>query len=219
MLARLFAALGFALVPVAAFAAGLTVSPQKIERAAPAYQLTVAYPRTGNATIDDAIVAWAKHEADEFVSYTGEARLDEGTPWSLNVTYKVARNDGVVFAVVFKAAMNDDGNHTHFAFTTFNYAMPGARRLTLGDVVLPEAFAKMRAYALAHMVSESPDFGAEVAEDVGLSPVEATFAAFTLARDSITVYFTPEQLGNMTSAGGHATIPFGELSGLLRARP
>lgn len=201
----------------AASAAGVPVTPQKLTRATAAYRFTIAYPRTGNTAIDAELAAWAKREAAEFADYTGRARLEgEERPWSLDVTYKIPRNDSGMFAVVFAGAMNDDGNHTHFSFTTFNYVMPGARRISISEVVAPQAFARMRGFAVTHMVSEDPDFGAEVA-DGGLDPQPETFEAFTVSPAAITVWFTPEQLGNMTSAGGHTVIPLTELKGLLRA--
>ncbi len=205
------------LAGTAAQAAPLPVQTLRIDRKAPTHTIAIAYPKTGNGAIDAEIAAWAKHEADEFAGYTKDARLDDpGRPWSLEITCKVARNDAAMFAVMCASATNDDGNHTHFAFTTFDYVMPAAQRISISNVMKPEAYAKMRAYAVAHMVSEDPDFGAEVAADVGLPPVAATFAAFTLSPTAITVWFTPEQLGNMTSAGGHAVIPLSELKGLLR---
>jgi hypothetical protein len=202
------------LLALAAAAQGSILSTIQIARKTADYEIAIKYPYTGVPTVDREIAAWAKAQADTFVAYVKNDRQG-GDPWTLRIDYKIARSDGEMLEVLFKGQMADDGNHTHFTFTSFNYRMPGARRVSISDIVAPAAFAKMRAYAAAHMTAEDADFEAEVVEG-GLAPTPQNFAAFVLTPATLTVYFTPDQLGDLTSAGGHTTIPLGELKGLLR---
>lgn len=210
----LFFALAASLAAVTA-ANAIPVKALRIVGKTADYQITVKYPHTGVATIDAEIAIWAKKQTVDFIAYVKSDR-EEGSPWEMSVDYKIARNDAQMFEVLFKREIGDDGNHTHFEFTSFDYLMPDAHRVFIPEVVIPAAYAKMRAYAAAHMVPEDPDFDAEATEG-SLAPVPDTFAAFTISPSAITVWFTPEQLENMTSAGGRATIPLTELKGMIRA--
>lgn len=201
-----------------AAAAAIPVKVQHLVRKTVAYEIDITYPQTGVAAIDREIAAWAKDQADNFVVYCRKNQVpgfSGMTGWGLQITYKVTRNDAQMFEAAFHREIGDDGNHTHFAFPTFNYMMPGAHRVFIEEVVAPAAYAKMRAYAVAHVVSEDPDYGAEIGEG-SLPPDPDTFAAFSMSPTAITVWFTPEQLDNVTSAGGHAIIPLAELKGLVR---
>lgn len=179
------------------------------------YELTIKYPQTGIPTIDRELAAWAKQQSANFIKYVKEDRQD-GAPWSLTINCTAARNDAQMLEFLCKSEMADDGNHTHFDFTSFNYMMPDAHRVFVAEVVTSGAYAKMRAYAAAHMVPEDSEFDAQVADAAALPPVAESFAAFAITPSAITVWFSPEQLGNMTSAGGHVTIALTELKGTIR---
>jgi uncharacterized protein YecT (DUF1311 family) len=198
-----------------AAAAPLPVTAQKLAHREHSHDYNISYPQTGIVAIDREIAAWARKQVADFTAYVKHDQQEGEGAWSLGITYKIVRNDAQMFEAVFNQQMGDDGNHTHVDFTTFDYLMPDAHRVFIPEVVMRAAFPKMRAFAAAHTVSEDPDFGAEVAEG-GLPPEASTFAAFTMSPSAITIWFTPEQLGNMTSAGGHATIPLAEIKGLIR---
>ena len=59
------------LLAAPALAAGLKVEKATIEKKTTTYEISVEYPRTGNAALDADIAAWAKAQADDFVNALG----------------------------------------------------------------------------------------------------------------------------------------------------
>src|ERR1700675_3626254 len=82
---------------VPAPAAGyLTVQTQHLDRKAANYEITIMYPRTGVAAVDDQVAQWAKSQADAFMQSAADKQPGE-TAWTLDISYTITRNDSEMF--------------------------------------------------------------------------------------------------------------------------
>src|SRR4051794_5918063 len=107
---------GACLAAGAATARDLTVKSRSIEKATDAYEISIEYPQTGQAAIDKEIAAWARKEADDFIKLAATDRQPEENAYRLDVSFEVARNDGAIFAVVFREETDTGGAHPNHDF-------------------------------------------------------------------------------------------------------
>ncbi len=168
------------LLAAPAWAAGLRIETGKIEKETDAYTISVEYPKTGNATIDAEIGAWAQKEYDDFVKLSTEDRQPDQNAYDLEVTFDVGRNDAGGFGVLFTEYTDTGGAHPNSDFTTFNYVMPDAWRVYLPEIFDgPKALKRISALAVADLKKQlaGPDGGSdeETIQD-GAGPAWDNFA-------------------------------------------
>src|SRR5258708_26462679 len=107
------------LVSESAVANGLPVKTVSVDKKTDAYEISIAYPATGNAAIDREIATWAKQQAGDFVKLaTGDHQPGENA-YQLDWSYDVARNDAALFAVIFSEETDTGGAHPNHDFATF----------------------------------------------------------------------------------------------------
>ena len=97
-----------------ALASGLPVQERKIASKTAQVEISVAYPRTGNAAIDAQLGQWARQQADDFRNIDD---VGSGSPWSLDIDYEIPRNDGTLFSVVFRIDNYAGGAHPNYNST------------------------------------------------------------------------------------------------------
>jgi uncharacterized protein YecT (DUF1311 family) len=203
-----------------ALAAGVKVGKETIEKKTDAYEVSVEYPRTGNAALDADIAAWAKAQADDFVKLSTEDRQPEENPYALDVTYEVPRNDADWFAVVFTIYTDTGGAHPNTDFATMNYAMPDGWRIYLPEIFGGrKALEKISALAIADLTKRltGPD-GMSDADTIhgGAGPAWDNFQDFVLEPKVLHIDFPPYQVAAYAAGPQESDIPLASLKGFIR---
>ncbi len=208
--------------------AELKVGTVNIDRKTETVDIEVAYPKTGNATIDKLVADWAndmvadfeKSADEDFASFKEDN--DDPPPWtySLYLTFEVARNDAEMFVVDFDEEIFTGGAHPNHDIETFNFMMPDAWR-----VYLPEIFAgkpaleKISALAIADLGRQfdNPDSMSDLDWlKTGAGPSWSNFQDFLLLPDTLVIRFPPYQVAAYAAGDQKVEIPLSALSGLMR---
>lgn len=226
LLAALAVSAAFAAAPAAA---ELKVETVNIDRKTETVDIEVAYPKTGNPSIDKLFADWAndmvagfeKSAAEDFASFK-EDNGGEAPPWtySLYLTFEVPRNDAEMFVVDFDESIFTGGAHPNHDIETFNFMMPDAWR-----VYLPEIFAgkpaleKISALAIADLERQFDNPDSMSDPDwlkTGAGPSWSNFQDFLLLSDTLVIRFPPYQVAAYAAGDQKVEIPLSEFAGLMR---
>ena len=192
---------------------GLRVT-QRTERrndTAKKLKATRAYPDTANDAVDAEIAAVVDRLAD-----AAEKKLPSKASklaWAdTGATVRVTGTDTVSFLVLAQAAV--DNERTWTAFETAVYQLSTGRRLTLDDVLLPEADDALRAAVREQLAAYFPDEPADPGALEALA-AEVRTAPFTLSPAYLILHYRVDCLypGRLTLM--HVRIPYRSLSGWL----
>jgi len=181
------------------------------------YETTCEYPQTGHAAIDKEIAAWAKGFIRDFETQTKHDHQPQERPYSMDLRYKIARNDNEVFAVVFHDAYDQGGAHPNSAIITFNFLMPDGWRVYLGEIIKPDGFARVSELAIADL-----DRKLQLAppnDDVvrsGAGPYSFNFTEFTLLKNEIVLHFDPYAVASYADGPQEAHLALGDLKDVIR---
>jgi uncharacterized protein YecT (DUF1311 family) len=217
ILAAFGVAMGFASW---ATAAPLAVERREIKDAKAAYTMAIAFPKTGHRAIDPMLEAWARDAERDFLDIAKEAGGPPG-PWSLDVTYEVARNDAAMFAVVFTHGSYTGGAHPNSHTRTFNFLMPDGVEVELPELFTPRGMAQISDDAVAQL---SKRLLAQEMSDAdwikrGAGPNGRNFRSFVLKADVLTLYFDAYQMAPYVAGPQEATMARAKLKGSERADP
>jgi len=216
--------LALAVVTAALFAAApalaaLPVKTVKISEKHKEYEISVAYPRTGNKAIDVETASWAKKEIADF---RGEAAGNDGDgssgPYSLDIAFDVARNDDKVFAVVFTESTYEGGAHPNSFFNTMNFLMPDGWQVYLQEIFTPDALKTISRLATADLKNRlKPDqgFDADMIKS-GAGPDWSNFADFTILRDALDIQYAPYAVAPYVAGPQETKIPLSALKPFFR---
>lgn len=104
-----------------------------ITRTSKTLTLSVHYPVTGRAVMDRLFADYARARIAE----VGEPPPGQshGVPYTLNLSYKITRNDARYFAVLFSVENYTGGAHGSHFQESFVFLMPGERRVFLPELV------------------------------------------------------------------------------------
>lgn len=212
--------------PGGALAAPLPVETASIEQSTEQYDLAVYYPRTGLAAVDDVIGGWARGLADGFVNQANEdfANFASGDrpPWSysLDLNFRVARNDDVLFAVNFDESVFTGGAHPNHDVKTFNMLMPDGWQVFLPEIFDPLGVERISELAIADLLRQW-DGGDSMSDDdwltTGAGPEWSNFENFLLLEDRLIIRFPPYQVAAYAAGEQIVELPLAELDGLMRA--
>ena len=208
------------LLAAPALAAGVKVEKATIEKKTGAYEISVEYPRTGNAPVDADIAAWAKAQADDFVNLSvGDRQADEN-PYALDITYEVPRNDADWLAVVFTIYTDTGGAHPNTDFAAMNYVMPDGWRIYLPEIFGGrKALEKISALAIADLTKRltGPD-GMSDADTIhtGAGPAWDNFQDFVLEPKVLHIDFPPYQVAAYAAGPQETDIPLSALKPFMR---
>jgi uncharacterized protein YecT (DUF1311 family) len=217
--------LALALMIAAAFAASpalakLPVKPVKIAIKHKQYEIDIAYPQTGNKSVDAAIADWAKKETSDFKS---DAAGNDGDSsiggYTLDIEYDVARNDDEIFAVVFTESTFEGGAHPNTNFRTMNFLMPDGWQVYLPEVFTDAGLKKISQLAIADLNKQltSPDEMSDkdwIARGAG--PDWDNFGDFTLLPDALDIQYAPYNVAAYAAGPQETKIPMAPLKPFLR---
>lgn len=217
--------LALALVIAAAFTASpalakLPVKAMKTTVKQKKYEIDVAYPQTGNKTVDAAIAGWVK---DEVAQFKDDAAGNDGEgaygAYTLDIAFDVARNDDEVFAVVFTESIFEGGAHPNTNFRTMNFLMPDGWQVYLPEVFTQAGLKKISQLAIAALNKQltGPDSMSDkdwIARGAG--PSWDNFGDFTLLPNALDIQYAPYNVAAYAAGPQETKIPLAPLKPFLR---
>lgn len=202
----------------------LPVETAHLTDRSPVYTIAVAYPRTGDAKIDADLFATVNTIVQSFRKEARSMHDAHDGPYSLVVTFRVARNDAKMFAAVFTDEWDFHGAHPNDELVTANYLRAGSWR-----VYLPELFDGARGLArISALATADLDrqllVGANAMTDPawiarGADAHWDNFADFVLLPDALEVDFPPYAVAAYAAGVQTARIPLARLKDVLRPDP
>jgi len=214
----LLAALAWS-APASAAMANLTVQTQHLDRKTANYEITIMYPRTGVAAVDDQVAQWVKAQAANFAQSAADKQPGE-TAWTLDISYTVTRNDSEMFETLFEYDTYTGGAHPNMEYHTLNFMLPDGTRVYLPEIVGTAGIAKVSEIAIKNLIDQIAT-GAEPVSDadtirMGAGPHADNFAAFTVTKDSLRLYFAPYAVASYAAGPQTTEIPLSKLRGVMR---
>ena len=204
----------------AASAAGLKVSERKISDKKPSYEIEFAYPQTGVAAIDRAIETWVKEQAQTFAGYAKDWRPQQ-QPFSGEISYEVARNDGAMFGVLFTYYTYTGGAHPNSNFTAFNFLLPDGANVEIGELFTNagiERISKLSIGSLKHELMPNGDGDTDwIAK--GAAANGANFENFILKANELALYFDAYHVAAYAVGPQEVHIPLAQLRAFMRPDP
>ncbi|MBS0469686.1 MAG: DUF3298 domain-containing protein [Proteobacteria bacterium] len=207
-------------LPALASAAGLPVTKKVDKLKSRDFDISIAYPLTGNKAIDGTIRAFVARSIADFRGY-GADRLPDERAYSLDTTYEIERNDGKIFAVVFSEYLDTGGAHPNSDYKTFNFSVPSGAEVFLPEIVDGSAgidrVSKLAVAGLIRAIATGPDSLSD-ADSIrrGAAPLADNFKHFVLLADRLHILFPPYQVAAYAAGPQEVFIPLAKLKDVLR---
>jgi uncharacterized protein YecT (DUF1311 family) len=198
--------------------AALPVSKKSFAEHTRIYEAKFAFPHTGHPTIDKEVADWAHAFIDDFAAESNKDHQPQERPYTADLRYEIARNDGEVFAIVFHYAYDLGGAHPNSATITFNFLLPDGWRVYLPEIIKHDGFGRVSELAIADL-----DRRLEIAppndESVrsGAGPYSFNFPEFTLLKNEIVLWFDPYAVAGHADGTQQAHIPLSNLKDVMRS--
>jgi uncharacterized protein YecT (DUF1311 family) len=188
------------------------------------YDISVAYPQTGVKAIDEELAAWAKTLLAGFRKDADDDRMTGETAYVLDVTYKIARNDGQVFAVLFEEYADMGGAHPNHDYYTANYLMPDGWRVYLPEVLDGarglKRISELTRADLDKRIATGPDAMSDTdSVKAGTAPDWNNFRDFILMPNAVMLHFPPYQVASYAARPQSSAIPIASLRDVIRIDP
>lgn len=217
---RLLAATLMLCMPALACAAGLPVTKKVDKLKNRDFEISVAYPLTGNKAIDGTIKAYVSKSIADFRGFGADREAGERS-YTLDTSYEIARNDGKIFAVVFTNYLDTGGAHPNSDFKTFNFTVANGAEVFLPEIVDGSAgidrVSKLVVAKLIHDIASGPEPLSD-ADSIrrGAAPLAANFQDFVLLSDRLHIFFPPYQVAAYAAGPQEVYIPLAQLKGVMR---
>lgn len=208
--------------PAQAANGSLPVQVKKFSAHKPSYTIELAYPHTGQQAIDGEIEAWARGLAKDFADAVAQEETPPAGPWSAELTYEVARNDGRMFSVLFSYYSYMGGAHPNTVFEAFNFLRPDGLRIELPELFTPRGVERISALAIAQLrkTLTGPD-GMSDTDWIGrgAGPNAKNFRNFILLANELVIHFDPYQVAAYAAGPQEARIALAKLKDAMRGDP
>lgn len=199
---------------------GAQAQAAEISRKTDDIHIAVRYPSLGQTVIDADMVHWVTELVQDFEQNFGQPgmRVPEAPPFSLHISYNVARSSDRAVSVIFEVDSYTGGVHGNTDILVRTYDMQSGRLLTPEHIFedVESALQMMSTYcATALRIA----LGEAVVEDMlkaGTSPDMDNFLALALGPHGVRVYFQPYQVAPWSAGPQTVDIP---LDALGEARP
>ena len=220
VLLRVGVALGLVLFGGEALADGnLPVQTLHLDRKSANYEIAILYPRTGNAAIDARVAEWAEQHADQFAADSAGKGPDE-SPYSLDVSYTVTRNDSEMFETLFEYDSYTGGAHPNHELFTLNFMLPDGAQVYLPEIVGLDGIKRVSELARKNLIDEltkgSDPSSNEDMVRMGTEPQADDFDIFTITKSELILYFSDYQVAPYASGPQMTRIPLSKLRGVVR---
>jgi uncharacterized protein YecT (DUF1311 family) len=200
--------------------AKLPVKTVKIAEKHKQYEIDVAYPKTGNETIDAAMADWVEGEVSQFRDDAADNDEDSvSEPYRLGIDFKVARNDQKMFAVVFRYTIDEGAAHPNTVFPTMNFLMPDGWQVYLPEIFTEAGLKRISKLAIADLDKQlvGPDGMGEDSIASGAGPEWDNFRSFVMLPDALDIQFAPYDVGPYAAGAPETEIPLPTLKPFIRA--
>ncbi|MBZ0087793.1 MAG: DUF3298 domain-containing protein [Thermomonas sp.] len=201
-----------------ALASSLQVQERKIESKNAQVEISVAWPRTGNAAIDAQLGQWAKQQADDYRNVSADD-VGSGSPWSLDIDYEIPRNDGKLFSVVFGIYSYAGGAHPNHNSVAFNFLLPEGAQIDIEQVIDGrKGLQRLSALTIAKLNRALLPDELSMPEMIqgGAGPEWGNFQTFVLLPDKLKILFDPYAVGPYSSGPQEVEFPLSALKDILR---
>jgi len=210
-----------AALPSATRAAGLPAAKSTYAEKNKAFDISVEYPKTGNAAIDAVLTAYAKGSAQKFKAESADARQPNDPAYTLETTFHVDRNDGKIFAVVFEEYMDTAGAHPNGNYTTFNFSVPDGQQIFLPEMLDGARGIKKLSDLVIADLTKRIGSGADAMTDadtikMGAGPYADNFKDFVLLPDKIHILFPAYQVAAYAAGPQEAYVTLASLKDVIR---
>jgi len=210
-------AVGLALICAApACARGLAVRAAHIEQDTKLNLVNVSYPVTGVKAIDRDI---AQDVAKLRKDYANTPDSGEDRAYSLDVSYRVLRNDGAMFVAELDIETDTGGAHPNHETRIFNYLMPDGWRVFLPEIVGHDGIARVSRLAIAALKRQNREdqFSDDDWIARGAGPEADNFRAFAWLPKRLRIVFDEYQVAAYAAGPQQVDIPLAALQGAIRA--
>jgi uncharacterized protein YecT (DUF1311 family) len=215
-----FLALTFAFcmsVAATGVAAPLKLVKQEIKETKRAYEIKLAYPRTGHPAIDRTLEAWTRELATSFAKDASEAK--DNMTWDEELTYEVPRNDGQVLSLVFTLSNFTGGAHPNSTFRTFHFLLPDGDNAEIAEIFSLRGIRRISDISIARLRRDLA--GPEGMSDTdwiakGAAPNARNFANFVLTPRELTLHFDSYQVAAYAAGPQEVRIPLSQLQDTMR---
>lgn len=173
--------------------------------------VSIYYPHTGNARIDDELAHWSDARLRTFVS--GVAALGEGkSRYGMEIDYTLSQASPRYLSVVFRISTETGGTRPDLGFTTFTYDLAEGRALSLKELFRDPAglLLFLSDYAREEL-QERLGRGERELLLRGTSPSDVNFEFFALRPDGLEIIFPPYQVAGSGRGEQSVTVPLEKL--------
>lgn len=186
------------------------VSEQRLDERGGGYNITAAYPLTGDERITADLKAFVQSQIDQFKEDTAWATDPSIAPaeadsLSLDVTYIESMNE-YADNYVFTIASYTGGAHGLQATVTYSYDEHG-KRLTVADLFIngTDGLTTVSTYVMKVLSSRKLSDQGWITE--GAAPTVENYDSFTIDTGSITFIFDPYQVAPYAAGKQTVTVP------------
>ncbi len=205
-----------------ASSAQLTVIERKIVEKKPTYEITFAYPQTGNQAIDREIDTWARGMARDFASAATEDHPPQDRAYSGELSYEVVRNDPAMFGVLFTYYTYTGGAHPNSNFTAFNFVLPSGASVEIGEIFTNAGIERISRIAIDSLKRDlrGPDGSGDtdwIAR--GAAANGNNFRNFILKPNELALHFDAYQVAAYAVGPQEVHIPLAQIKSFMRPDP
>jgi len=205
----------------AASAAGLPLTKKTLAFQNKAFDITVAYPQTGNKPLDAVLADFARKQVADFKTF--EPDLAGGDhQYTLDVSYDVERNDGQMFGIVFTIFADTGGAHPNTDFSAFNFVLPSGEQVFLPEIVDgARGMKRVSDLAIAGLIKTigTGEDSMSTKEDItsGAAPDALSLKDFVWLPKELHIHFPPYQVAAYAAGPQEVSIPLTDLKGYIRS--
>ena len=203
-----------------AMAAGLPVASKSIIIKTKDIDVSVHYPQTGNKAIDASLLAYARKAVDDFKASAVDKQPGEDA-YTMELTYKIERNDAQILAVVFTEEAYAGGAHGNSDFATLSFLLPDGAQIFLPEIVDgSRGIARISSLAtsiLIRTIGSGPDAASDADTiKTGAGPLADNFKDFVWLPNRLHIYFPPYQVASYAAGPQEVNIPMSALADVVR---
>src|SRR5664279_4660361 len=179
------------------------------------YPLDLAqqYPLVAS-TIDPFI----KTAKDEYFQTVSADFSPAPGPYEEDITYETFKHSDSIFTLVFTVYEFTGGAHGYTNTTTYTFDLKNNKLLTLDDIFTntADALAIIEPIVQATVKAAVGEMNQQDMLDAGTGTDPNNYQDFSLDGDTITFYFPPYQVAPYAAGVQKVTIPFSQLSSVLK---